>query len=403
MSTALKSSWALLVGIGLIMLGNGLQTSLLGLRAVVEGFPTAATGMIMSAFYVGFLAGSQKTPQVVARVGHIRVFAAWAAMAAVAILLHGLIITPISWVATRLVTGFCYAGMYVVAESWLNERADNRTRGQLLSAYMVVQYLGLSGGQLMLNLGNPGELTLFMWAALVISLAIVPISLTSVPATAVEAQEPMGLKTLLKLSPLGVITCAGAGLSTGALLGMGAVFAERSGFSLGEVSIFMALLILGTVCFQFPVGWISDWIGRRKVIIIVGMLATLVAVLAYMAMDWGSAWVYGLIFIVGGVSMPLYSVGIAYANDELRPSQMVAASSSLVMTFGLGAALGPVGVAAMMDLFGPGGFYISVGLVHMVLVVFALFRTTQRRPPSLEEQGSHQIVRGGTGARLRFK
>ncbi|MFU8804682.1 MAG: MFS transporter [Bradymonadaceae bacterium] len=391
----IRSSWALFVGIALIMLGNGLQTSLLGLRATMEGFPTGATGAIMSAFYVGFLAGSRLTPRIVGNVGHIRVFAAWSSMASAAILLHGLLIDPFFWGAMRFVTGFCYAGLYVVAESWLNDRADNRSRGRLLSVYMVVQYAGLAGGQLLLNLGSPAELILFVLTSVLISLALVPIALTTTAPQPTEEQESLGLRALYRLSPLGVMACAGAGLSTGALLGMGAVFAETIGLSVAHVSIFMAMLILGAVCLQFPIGRLSDRFDRRRVIITTNIVAVTVAVGAWAAMDLGPAAVLGLIFLVGGICLPLYALGMAHTNDDLRPGQMVAASSSLVLVFGLGATLGPVLVAAFMSILGPGGFYLSIAGIHGLIAIFAIYRTTRRSPRDSDEQGEYQATVGG--------
>ncbi len=400
MLPVIKLSWALLVGILLIMLGNGLQTSLLGLRASIEGFPTAATGIIMSAFYVGFLAGSYLTPGVVKRVGYIRVFAAWSSMASAAILLHGLFIDPWFWTGMRFVTGFCYAGLYVVAESWLNERVENRSRGQLLSVYMVVQYLGLAGGQLLLNLGSPAELVLFVLTSVLISLALVPISLTATEGSGAQAQEHLGLRALFTLAPLGVATCAGAGLATGALLGMGAVFAEQVDLSVGQISIFMTMMILGAVLLQFPIGRLSDFRDRRRVIIGVHIIAMGAVGLAFMALDMGSGWTLALIFAVGGTSMPLYALGGAYTNDQLRPAQMVAASSSLVLVFGLGASLGPVGIAAAMSLLGPGGFYLGIGAIHVVLFVLTILRRPDGRDGSKEEAPA-PVVRGGTGAVLK--
>ncbi|RDV36476.1 MFS transporter [Bradymonadaceae bacterium TMQ3] len=395
MKSALRHSWALLVGIALIMLGNGLQTSLLGLRASIEGFSTGATGAIMSAFYVGFLAGSTLTPKIVKDVGHIRVFAAWSSMASAAILLHGLILEPWFWGLMRLVTGFCYAGVYVVAESWLNDRADNRTRGQLLSLYMVVQYVGLSGGQLLLNVGSPAELVLFVLTSVLISLALVPISLTTSAPQPSEEQERLSPRALWKLSPLGVMACAGAGLSTGALLGMGAVFGEEVGLSVAEISIFMAMLIAGAAILQFPIGRLSDRFARRAVIVLTSALSVALALVAWVMMGQSAALTLGLIFLVGGFSMPVYALGMAHANDHLRPGQRVAASSTLVLVFGLGATAGPVGVAALMDAMGPGGFYVGVAVIQAAIGLFALYRTTQREGVGAELQKPYRPVVGG--------
>jgi MFS family permease len=385
-------SWALLLGVALIMLGNGLQTSLLGLRATDEGFATGATGLVMSAFYVGFLAGSRLTPRIVRDVGHIRVFAAWASMASVAILLHGLWVHPVPWTLFRFLTGFCYAGLYVVAESWLNDRADNDSRGQLLSTYMVVQYLGLAGGQLLLNLAAPAELVLFVLTSALISLSLVPISLTTSAIQPANDHESLPLRRLFRLSPLGVITCAGAGLSTGALLGMGAVYAESIDLSVGQISLFMAALILGAASFQFPLGRLSDRIDRRRVILALNLVAVCRVCLAFFGMGRGMGTTMALIYCVGGVTMPVYALGVAFTNDDLRPSQMVAASSSLVLVFGLGASLGPLTVATTMSLFGPGGFFLAIASMHGAIALFALLQIARRTPRIPEDQDDYLPV-----------
>ena len=391
----MRASWALFAGIALIMLGNGLQTSLLGLRASMEGFPTAATGAIMSAFYVGYLAGSVFTPDIVRRVGHIRVFAALSSMASAAILLHGVFVDPWFWVLMRLVTGFCFAGLFIVAESWLNAQADNRSRGRLLSLYMVVQFAGLAGGQLLLNLGSPLALTLFILTSVLISLALVPIALTTTVLPGREKQEKLGLGALYGLSPLGVMACAGAGLSTGALMGMGAVFAETIGLSVAQVSIFMAMLILGAASLQFPIGRVSDRFDRRRVIIVINLVAVVVSLLAFFAMDMGLAVVFLMIFLVGGSCLPVYALAAAHTNDELRPGQMVAASSSLILIFGLGASLGPIAVAGFMAVFGAPGFYMSIASIHALIALFAIYRTRRRGPQVSEEQAQYRPALSG--------
>ena len=218
------SAWALFLGMGLLMLGNGLQASLLGIRAGAEGFGTGATGLVMTCYYLGFLAGSILTPKVVKNVGHVRVFSALASLASVAALVHSVFLDPFTWGAMRFVTGFAYAGLYVVAESWLNDRATNETRGSLLSVYMVVLFGGLAGGQLLLNVADPGGFLLFVLASVLVSLALVPISLTAGPAPEFDAPTPVGLLELYRVSPLGVAGAMGTGLAHGVLFGMGAVY-----------------------------------------------------------------------------------------------------------------------------------------------------------------------------------
>jgi MFS family permease len=393
MRVTLVSSWALFLGIALIMLGSGLQGSLLGVRASLEGFPTAVTGLVMSAYFVGFLAGSTLVPRLVKRVGHIRVFAALASLASAAVLVHSIYVTPFGWGAIRLVTGFCFAGLYIVAESWLNDRANNETRGQLLSVYMVVMLVGAGSGQFLLNLADPASFELFVLISVLVSLALIPILLTAAPAPEFHTPSSVSLRQLYRISPLGVLGTLGTGMAQGGLVGMGAVFATEVGFTIAEVSIFMAAVMFGGVLFQWPVGRLSDRFDRRHVLTIVTFLAAICAIAATMvagpfagiAPTWA---IFALICVFGGMNMPMYSLTIAHANDYLEPSQMVAASGSLVLVGGIGAAFGPVTLAGLMSALGPTGFFWGLGLVHAAIGFFALYRMSRRASRPLEDQGA---------------
>jgi MFS family permease len=369
------------------MLGNGLQGSLLGIRATQENFAETATGLVMSAYYVGFLAGSLLAPKVVRDVGHVRGFAALASLASTAVLVHVVFIEPATWAAMRLITGFCFAGLYVVAESWLNDRATNETRGQLLSVYMVVMLSGLAGGQLLLNLADPSGFELFVLASVLVSIALIPISLTAGAAPTFAAARPVGLVELYRLSPLGVVGAAGTGLAHGTLFGMGAVFAERAGFTVGQISIFMSVMILGGILFQWPIGGLSDRFDRRQIMTVVTFAAAIFAVLAVIMIN--SGWIAGLFItalLVGGLSLPMYSLAIAHTNDYLEPGQMVAAGGTLVLAGGLGACLGPLTASFAMQILGPNGFFWCLAAAHAAIGVFALYRMSQRAAKPLDEQ-----------------
>lgn len=385
MLTVVAASWALLLGIGLIMLGNGLQGSLLGLRASLEGFSTPVTGLVMSGYFVGFLAGSTLTPILVKRVGHIRVFTALASLASASVLLHTIFISPSMWGLIRFVTGFCYAGLYVVSESWLNDRATNETRGQLLSVYMIIQLGGFASGQLLLNLGDPGGYVLFILVSVLVSVALVPISLTAGAAPSFEAPSHVGLRQLYDMSPLGVLGCMAVGVSNGALVGMGAVYAASIGLSLAQISIFMAIAVAGGVAFQWPIGNLSDRLDRRQVITVVTFLAAVMA-LAAIAVSGVSVWgLFALVCLFGGLSLPMYTLCLAHTNDHLEPSQMVAASGTLVLVMGVGAIFGPTTAAVMMSFVGPNGFFWWLAIVHAAIGVFAVYRMSKRVAPSVDE------------------
>jgi MFS family permease len=352
----------------MITLGNGLQGTLLGLRASMEGFPTAITGVVMSCYYGGFLLGSIYTPRYVAKVGHIRVFAAFASLASAAVLIHSLFPDPLVWGMARLVTGATFAGMFVVAESWLNGQSTNEIRGNVLSIYMIIQYGGFIGGQLLLNLASPEGHALFILISVLLSLALVPILITAVPAPVLQEPEHVGLKDLWKISPLGVFTGINVGIAHGAIWGMGAVFAQSTGKTVTEISIFMATFVLGGFILQWPMGILSDKLDRKQIMVGASWFAVFLAVLCMFSVFQLST----LIFIFGGVSLPLYSLSLAYTNDHLSPDQMVAASSSMVLIYGLGALLGPVLASVMMSAFGSWGFFLIQILAHAAVGVFAL-------------------------------
>lgn len=391
MLAAVSSSWALFLGMAFLMIGNGLQGTLLGVRASIEAFPTTVTGLLMSAFYLGFLAGSMLTPKFVARVGHVRVFGALASLASTAILFHALFVNPATWGVMRLVSGLCYAGLYVVAESWLNEEATNETRGQLLSFYMVISYSGMALGQVLLNVGDPSRAGLFMLVSILVSLAVIPMLLSSTRGPRMETPKTMGIKDVYKASPTGLVSAFVNGILLGGSVSMGAVYAGLIGFSVPQISLFMIMLLLGGVLFQWPIGRLSDRYDRRTVLMVVTFAAAVAAVVTSLLAHAFTAFLAAT-FLFGGMMMPMYSLALAYANDHLQTDQMVAASGTLVLVGGVGAFLGPTVLAGSMDLFGPEGFFWSMAAAHALLGLFILYRMTQRAAMPLEAQGRYATM-----------
>jgi MFS family permease len=390
MMMAVSGTWALLFGMALLMIGNGLQGTLLGVRASFEGFATSITGMLMSGYYIGFLAGSALAPRLVARVGHVRVFGALASVASVAILVHSLFVDPATWMAMRLISGFSYAGLYVVAESWLNEEATNETRGRLLSVYMVVSLGGVALGQILLNLADPRAPDLFILVSVLVSLGLVPMLLSASPTPAFGAPSSVGVRQLYRVSPTGVVGMFITMVAHGAFFGMGAVYASEIGLSVGEISLFMGLALAGGVLFQWPIGRLSDAFDRRQVIVATALLAALLAFVAALFGDEASRLpLFVLVGLFGGVVLPMYSLCIAYTNDYLRPDQMVDASGTLVLIGGLGACFGPISAGLAMSTFGPAAFFWWLGLSSAAIGAFALYRMTKRSAPPLEEQGTY--------------
>lgn len=373
------NSWALFLGLGLIMLGGGLQGSLLGLRASLEGFGVATTGLIMSGYFAGLLIGAIAVPKFVARVGHIRSFGAMASLASTSILVHVTIIDPWVWWVMRFVTGFAYAGLYIVAESWLNDASENETRGQMLSFYMLISLGGMAGGQLLLNIASPSSYELFILISVLVSFAVIPILLSVSKAPDFNLSESVGLLQLYKVSPLGVVGMLINGVMMGAVFGMGAVYAATIGLSVRDISFFMGVLVLGGAVLQYPIGKLSDMVGRRQVIIgtcAAGIVATLVAA----ELDGDGWWFFLTIALVGGFSMPLYALCIAHTNDYLNPGQMVAASGTLVLIGSIGSTLGAPITAFAMTAFGAQAFFHTIGAAMALICLFALWRSTRRSP-----------------------
>lgn len=381
--------WALFLGIGFLKLGVGLQGILLGVRAGIEGFPTTITGLVMSIYFVGFLAGSLATPKLVYRVGHVRVFAALASLASVAVLLHSVFVSPVAWSLFRLVTGFCFSGLYVTVESWLNNSATNDNRGQILSIYMVVQLAGMAGGQFLINLDGPEGFSLFILVSALVSLALIPILLSVVPAPSMTVTSPLGFRALLRASPLGWVGGLGSGAVNGALFGMGAVYAEKMGWPLHLVSLFMVVVILGGVLSQWPLGRLSDRMPRRVVITVVTTASALVAAIGALNQGMGSAGLLALAALFGALSLPLYSLAMAITNDHIKPEQMVAAGSSFVTVSGLGSIAGPVFSGAAMVFLGPGGFFWYLAAVNASIAAFSLYRAAVKPPLPVTEQSAY--------------
>ncbi|WP_373086456.1 MFS transporter [Sneathiella sp.] len=389
MYAAVINSWPLLLGLGLLMLGNGLQVSLVGIRASLEGFPAVVIGFVMSGYYAGFLFGSIITPKILANVGHVRVFAALASLASSAALLYVVFVDPIVWGLMRLITGFAYAGLYIVCESWLNDAATNETRGQLLSVYMIIVMGGMAVGQLFLNVADPGGYTLFIFISVLISLALIPMTLTANPAPNFLASTRLSLKKLYKISPLGIVGMFAQGITGGAFYGMAAVYGDKIGLSVAQLSTFISIVIFGGVILQWPVGKLSDRFDRRQVLLVTTMLSGAFAIMAMFAGERGDY----LTFLVsaglfGGFSVPLYSLCIAHTNDHLEPTKMVAASSGLMLVNGCGAIFGPVIVGQLMSTSGSYFFFGWIAFGHIAIGLFAIYRMYMTTAMPLEEQGS---------------
>ncbi len=386
MLSAIRNSWALLMGMMLLMIGNGLQGTVLGVRGDAEGYSASVLGFIMSAYFVGFLGGAQITPYLLRRVGHIRVFAALASLISAAFILFAAIVDPIAWLALRLVIGFCFSGVYVVAESWLNDSATNENRGQTMSAYVSAQMVGIVVAQALLNVSDPAGYDLFVIMSVMVSVSFLPILLSSTPVPVFETTRRMSLGGLFKTSPLGCVGMFLLGTTFACLFGMAPVYAADQGFSHGEISLFVGGIYLGGMILQIPIGWFSDRMDRR--ILIMGT-TTIGAVAGVLGMLAGGNFILLLIigFVIGGVANPLYSLLTAYVNDFLDHEDMASASGGLIVINGVGAMGAPIAVGFVMDEIGAGGFFLFIAVAMGLIAIYAMYRMTQRRAPGVDETG----------------
>ena len=386
MLALLRSNFALLFGIALLMTGHGLQGTLLGLRTAIERFGTMTSGLVLAGYFLGLLLGSLEGPKLIVRVGHVRVFAAMSAIASTTILFHLLLIEPVSWFLFRFVTGFCLAGVYVVAESWLNAGTPNAMRGRLLSVYLVLQYAGLAAGPLLLNLAAPEDFRPFVLVSVLLSLAVVPMLLSAVPAPPVAPGRRLDLRDLWRFSPLAFVGIAGIGVVQGALWSLGPVFARTIGLDLVGVTGLMAVVAVGGLALQWPFGRLSDQFDRRHVLIFAGLAAAAALLPLPLLIGAGTLTLFLLFFLFAGLALPVYSISVAHLNDFLETEEMVAASGALLLANGIGAVAGPLLAAAAMSLFGPWGFPILLALVMLGVGGFALYRLTVRPPVPSEER-----------------
>ncbi|WFE73653.1 MFS transporter [Roseinatronobacter sp. S2] len=369
--------WPLLLGILLIMLGNGMHFTLIGLRGGIEGFSAAELAIVTSGYFLGFLSGARITPEMIRRVGHVRVFAALGSFMSAGLIAFPLLAEPWAWTILRVLIGFCMSGIYVAAESWLNNAATNETRGKVLSAYMIAQTLGIIGAQALLTLGDAATSVLFIRASILVSISFAPILLSATPVPAAEVARAMPLRKLFTESPLGTVGIFLLGSIYATQSGMGAVFGSQIGMTAAQISLFVAMLFAGALVLQYPIGWLSDRMDRRKLIFGASLTG-----MVFCAVGWATAGGFWFLmisaFFAGGMTTPLYALFLAYTNDSLSLEDMPAASGGLVFTFGLGAITGPLVTGWAMQGLGAFAFWLVLGATFAAIALYALYRMTQR-------------------------
>ena len=398
MGKLIRNSWALFLGYGVLTVAHGLQGNLLGVRAVLENFNIIATGALMSGYFIGYFVGANIVPNLVAKVGHVRVFAAFASTASLSILLHSVIVDPYVWILGRFITGFSIISIYVVVESWLNDRATNKNRGQLLSAYMIIIYLGLSIGMLLLNVSDPINYEPFILVSVLLSLALVPILLTKRSAPKFKKIGTMNILELYKISPLGSVSSFCTGIIHGGFFSLIAFYATKANFNLFETSILPFISTISGVLGQWPIGYVSDKYDRRSVIVITTFFAALLAFLSILTSNdpieniyWLSEMHYKkiLFFIFVGLytsfCLPLFSLNLAHTNDFVDKNKFVAAGGGLQLIFGFGAISGPILCSLFIQFLDLNGFFIFLIIFHLIIGFFGIYRMKVREVASNPE------------------
>ena len=366
--------WALFVGLALLMIGNGLNGAVIGVRSGTEGFSVVVTGVIMAGYFAGFLIAPTLVVRMIASVGHIRVFAGLASTASSAVLVHSVLVAPVAWTAMRFVFGFCFAGLYIVIESWLNELSTPANRGRTLAVYMIVSMTGLGLGQYLIAAADPSTFRLFVLSSVLVSMALVPITLAgTVKAPEIRLPAPVSVRELWSVVPTGVMGSFSTGAATGVILGLSAVYATGVGFTIERTALFLLAPTMGGVVMQWPIGKLSDRLRRRNVIFGVSVAAAgLCALGVVVPADHPS--VLLVMFGIGGAMFPLYSLVVSYTLDWTAIEKTVGVSGTLVRINGTGALVGPLVTAPLMAWLGSALFYWTTGGFFSVVVVFISYR-----------------------------
>ncbi|MEQ8378535.1 MFS transporter [Parvibaculum sp.] len=392
MSRAIAPVFSLLLATAILLVGNGMLGTLIPIRAGLDGFTPTTVGVIGSVYFAGFLLGCLATPHLVRRAGHIRSFATFCGIAAAAPLIHALSADPFIWSLMRVLTGFCFAGLYMVIESWLNEQSTNETRGRLFSAYLIVNLSALTVGQVLLNAADPGGFVLFAVCSILTSIALVPIAMTtSVQPMPIQSTR-IDIKALFALSPVGVVGSFVVGLANAPFWTLAPLYASESGLNTAGISVFMSSAIVGGAIAQWPIGRMSDRMDRRRVIVVLSIGAALgEGALVLAGMNGGVFAVMGAGFLFGIFGLTLYSVVVAHMNDHGQSESFVAISGGMLIVFSVGSIIGPTAASVGVSTFGTASIFVFTAVVHLIYAGFTAYRIASA-PALTEEQRSDFVA-----------
>jgi len=397
MYKTLKNNWALFTGFAILATAHGFQGNLLGVRAVIEEFNYLAVGALFSGYFLGYFIGAFYCPKLINSVGHIRTFSAFASLASRSALIHVTFVKPYVWSFGRFLTGFSMIAIFIVTESWLNDRATNRNRGQILSLYMIITYVAFATGNLLLNVSSPTKYEPFILISVLFSIALVPILLAKKKPPKFKKTASMNIKELYRISPFGSFAMLCTGFIYSAVLTLASVYAANMNLTIYEISILLTLIVAAGAIFQWPIGYISDRMDRRKVIITSGIFAIIFCMLAilFSGTSFSNAFTQNLtkfnyfsttlektklflsITLMAGMTLTFFPIILAYVNDNITKDKFVAAGSGLNIVFGVGAIFGPILCSITMQLLGANGFFVYIILFLTLMVIFGIYRVTR--------------------------
>lgn len=389
------SLFSLLLAAALLLGSNGMHSTLLGVRGTIEGFAPAEIALLLTAYYLGFILGCRGAPSVIRDVGHIRAFTAFASIASAAAVSHALLVDSWFWIVTRVLTGFCFAGLQMIIESWLNERATNENRGKVLSIYRITDFTSATLFQILLPVFNPQTFVPFGVLTILISIALVPVALTRIPQPPVPTSSKLDVGRLWRVSPLAAVGAALIGLSASSYWSMGPLFVSGLGYNAEATGLFIGALIFGGALAQWPVGYLSDRMDRRYVIIGMACGAIAMALLVPMiaGMSQSMLVVAGLLF--GAVAVPSFGLTIAHANDHAEPGTTVAVNGGLLLLYGSAACGGPLIASQLMRFFGTNALFWWIAGIYIVFALFGIIRIGLRAAP--EREGYVPVMRTNPG------
>lgn len=385
MSTVVSIA-ALLVGSALLLLAGGLHSLLLPVRGLAEGFSDASLGLLGAGWAMGYMAGCLLVPVIVKRVGHVRTFGALCSLAGITLLLNLLLMDAVAWIILRSISGFCFAGAAMIVESWLNERATNETRGKIFGIYTMINLGATTAGQMLLTTGDPNGFTFFVVGSIIYSLALLPTALSTASSPTPLTQARLDPKKLWRNSPIAVVAVFLVGISNGAFGTLGAVYGRRIGLDVSDIAIMMSLALLAGAVIQIPVGFLSDRTDRR--LVLVGLALAAMALGTSISIFGGTSplLTIALIGSFGGTIYSMYPVIVAHASDHADPGDFLKTSGGLLLIFGTGTMIGPLAAAGLMTATSPGALFQVTAAAHLTMMLFAIWRMTQRAALSTEEK-----------------